>query len=384
MDGNPDFSTLIKWDVTAIPAGSIVQSASITLNVVNTTINSFSIYQLLRNWSESTSNFNLFATGSPWQIAGAQGALDRGTTVLGTASAAALGSYTLNLNSAGIAVVQSWINNPSTNFGFIFQNYLDASTDDMDVSSSNNSNALLRPKLTIGIATPSGSPITSPLKTSPLMTNPDNPFDVNGDSMVTPRDALMVINRLNGSGEAEGNDGGAVAYWDVSGDGVVAPFDILLIINYLNQLLTDDSSDLAGEGEGEAVSFIETPSEDLGQILPDDLNLSVAGILTGALQADSILNLGSLTSSGLVTTCASHSSSESSILEHLPIAYQMLQLEAADSVDEDLLLWDQECDLDVVSEDLLSAADLDDAESNEELASIFAGWPARWDDEAEG
>jgi hypothetical protein len=30
MDGNPDITSFIKWDITAIPAGSAVQSASLS------------------------------------------------------------------------------------------------------------------------------------------------------------------------------------------------------------------------------------------------------------------------------------------------------------------------------------------------------------------
>ncbi len=39
----------------------------------------------------------------------------RSELVLGTVNASALGSYSLTLNSSGVALVQSWINTPSAN-----------------------------------------------------------------------------------------------------------------------------------------------------------------------------------------------------------------------------------------------------------------------------
>jgi hypothetical protein len=74
------------------------------------------------------------------------------------------------------------------------------------------------------------------------------PTDVNGDGVVSPIDALLVINYLNrdGSGpvpEITG-DQGPPPYLDVNGDGFITPIDALLVINLLNR-----ASASAGEGE---------------------------------------------------------------------------------------------------------------------------------------
>jgi uncharacterized protein GlcG (DUF336 family) len=75
---------------------------------------------------------------------------------------------------------------------------------------------------------------------SPLH-NPDFPEDVNGDSQLSPLDALAVINQLNrfpslakgsgslGPGEAEGT-----MFPDVDNDGSVTPLDVLGVINSIN------------------------------------------------------------------------------------------------------------------------------------------------------
>jgi len=65
-------------------------------------------------------------------------------------------------------------------------------------------------------------------------TPPDGEFDfmdVSRDGAITPLDALIVINVLNGVPMSPGNEGST----DVNRDGIVTPLDALLIINYLNE-----------------------------------------------------------------------------------------------------------------------------------------------------
>ncbi|MEZ6137405.1 MAG: choice-of-anchor Q domain-containing protein [Pirellulaceae bacterium] len=56
--------------------------------------------------------------------------------------------------------------------------------------------------------------------------------DVNRDGMVSPVDALLVVNRLNSRLEGESNPESLAE--DVSGDGIVSAVDALLVINILN------------------------------------------------------------------------------------------------------------------------------------------------------
>ena len=64
-------------------------------------------------------------------------------------------------------------------------------------------------------------------------TNPVNAMDVNDDDDVSPIDALLVINDLNGQDAAR--RAGANHYLDVNADGSISPIDALLVINYLNR-----------------------------------------------------------------------------------------------------------------------------------------------------
>jgi hypothetical protein len=182
-----------------------------------------------------TATYNVSGSGTKWQIAGAQGSLDRGTTVLGTLKATKLGTATVTLNTAGIAVVQSWVNDSTINHGFIIQNYLDANADSLQFTSREGSTAAQRPKLTIVSRAPNPVAV-SPLKTLPVMTNPANAYDVNDDAQVTPGDVLMIVNQLNRAVSDGSNAADANSFPDVSGDSSVTSLDALLVINYLNEV----------------------------------------------------------------------------------------------------------------------------------------------------
>ncbi len=148
---------LLRWDITAVPAGVTVHSASLTLNITNNSVNTYEIYELKRNWVETEATWNRAMAASNWQTAGAQGSLDRGNVVLGTVTATGLGSFTIQLNEAGIDVVQRWVDEPATNFGFIVQDYAGAN-DRTDFSSRQTVTVDSRPKFTVSFLPPSSLP----------------------------------------------------------------------------------------------------------------------------------------------------------------------------------------------------------------------------------
>ena len=148
MDGSPDMSGLLMWDLTSIPAGSNISSVDFTMYVTSATDDEYELYPLLRPWVENEATWNQYANGQNWATAGASGAADRGNTVLGSITVASKGLYTMSLNSAGIAQVQAWVNDPASNFGFIIQDYEDA-RDGLDFSSSEHSDVARRPALIV-------------------------------------------------------------------------------------------------------------------------------------------------------------------------------------------------------------------------------------------
>ncbi|MEZ6090990.1 MAG: dockerin type I domain-containing protein [Pirellulaceae bacterium] len=85
--------------------------------------------------------------------------------------------------------------------------------------------------------TPGTGPVVNPLR------NVNNALDVNGNGMVEPVDALIVLNQI-AAPDSEGEQARFDSmYPDVNGDGEISPIDALIILNHLNQ----SSSRLAGE-----------------------------------------------------------------------------------------------------------------------------------------
>ncbi|MEO8271629.1 MAG: dockerin type I domain-containing protein, partial [Aureliella sp.] len=80
--------------------------------------------------------------------------------------------------------------------------------------------------------------------------NPINALDVSGDQMVTPLDALLVINELNATSPT-----GSISFLDTNADGLLSPIDVLLVINLLN------ASSSVSNASGEASVSILTPAE---------------------------------------------------------------------------------------------------------------------------
>ena len=155
-----DKATVIRWDVSSIPAGSTVESAQITFNITDPTTSLYELYQLVRMWDEGVVSWTAAAAGDNWQTAGAQGANDRNSTVLGELSVATTGIHTFSLNTDGVAAVQSWVDSAATNQGIIIAN--SASSNGVDFSSREVGTATNRPKLTVTYTPPGVAPPDPP------------------------------------------------------------------------------------------------------------------------------------------------------------------------------------------------------------------------------
>ncbi|MEM0924747.1 MAG: Ig-like domain-containing protein, partial [Planctomycetota bacterium] len=82
---------------------------------------------------------------------------------------------------------------------------------------------------------------------SSRLQNPNLRFDVNDDGLVTPIDALLVINHLERSGQGSipvTDEDSGPNFFDVNGDQFITPADALNVINELGRIVGN------GEGEG--------------------------------------------------------------------------------------------------------------------------------------
>jgi hypothetical protein len=147
IDGSPDYAAVMRWDLSSVPAGKTVTSAQLSFNVVDVSTHSYELYALKLPFNEAQVTWQRASTATAWQTAGASGANDRETTVLGTAVGSASGTLNVALNASGIAKLQGWINSPASNHGFVMLDY--SQSNGLDVSSSEASTVSLRPKLTV-------------------------------------------------------------------------------------------------------------------------------------------------------------------------------------------------------------------------------------------
>lgn len=137
-------SAVLRWDTSAIPAGSIIDEVTITLHVTNATNSrGYYVYPLARDWTEAHATWNNYGDALPWQLPGANGVLDRAATPVGKWTPLTTGKQTFSLNPA---VVQSWLNNPSANHGILIANQDNSNGVDFYCREAS---AADRPKLTV-------------------------------------------------------------------------------------------------------------------------------------------------------------------------------------------------------------------------------------------
>jgi hypothetical protein len=156
LSGAQNLATLIAWDLREIPVDAVILDATITLDVSDATRRYFGIYQMKADWQEASATWNDSAGGSPWQMAGARGELDRGTTVLGSVNADSLGRRSVSLNRAGLDLVQSWVDGSVPNHGVIIAN--SGLKDGLDLASREGADPVERPRLTVTYSLPLPGP----------------------------------------------------------------------------------------------------------------------------------------------------------------------------------------------------------------------------------
>lgn len=143
-----DLRTLIKWDISNIPAGSKIQSAAIQIHVTNHSSGQpYRLYQLKRNFYESTATWSRYSLSYLWKKPGGDSIYDRSSTSVGALAPNTTGSYSTPLNEDGIALIQAWIDGKTKNYGFLISN--SENTDGLDFYSSEAANPSLRPKLSV-------------------------------------------------------------------------------------------------------------------------------------------------------------------------------------------------------------------------------------------
>lgn len=136
MSGNSRRRALITFDLSQIPTGATIQSASLTLPMTKTSsgAQAVALHRVSADWGEGSSNAGNINDGDGalaqsgdatwvhrffntdfWTNDGG----DFNPTPSASISVSGIRSYTWGSTAAMVADVQSWIDNPSTNFGWI-------------------------------------------------------------------------------------------------------------------------------------------------------------------------------------------------------------------------------------------------------------------------
>nr|MBA2713232.1 DNRLRE domain-containing protein [Rubrobacteraceae bacterium] len=142
-----DKYALIKWDLSSIAPGTNVESSSITLGVSDTSPQAYPFRKLKRPWAESAATWSIYDVGKAWEVAGAKGALDREAATVGSVTPTSTGRLTVTLDRA---VVQGWVDDPTSNNGIIIADT--TNTNGADFYSREATDATLRPQLTVNTA----------------------------------------------------------------------------------------------------------------------------------------------------------------------------------------------------------------------------------------
>jgi hypothetical protein len=131
---------LLRWDLSSIPIGAIVQSAVITLHIEGASQSpGYQLYEVKAPWTEADATWR-----RPWRYPGLRPGVDRGTQPLGAVAPRKKGEAAILLEPA---VVQGWLRNPASNHGVVIAN--EQVSDGFKFKSREYKDAARRPKLTV-------------------------------------------------------------------------------------------------------------------------------------------------------------------------------------------------------------------------------------------
>ncbi len=159
---------LVAFDLSgSIPTSSIIQSVTLSLHLSNEPFmapaRTITLRRLLDNWGEGTSDaigaegsgvaattndatwLHQFFSTDVWATAGG----DFSGTISGSISVDNIGSYTVASTAQMVADVQSWLDNPAANFGWLLLGNESIEQSARRFDSKENSTAAFRPYLTV-------------------------------------------------------------------------------------------------------------------------------------------------------------------------------------------------------------------------------------------
>ncbi len=110
---------LVKFDLSSIPLGSTVNTASLKLYYSGSggapTGRTFTVYKITKDWVENEATWNSYQTGSPWGTPGGDYSTE------GASSTTVPSSVGLWMTWNATSIVKAWIEDGQPNYGFLIK-----------------------------------------------------------------------------------------------------------------------------------------------------------------------------------------------------------------------------------------------------------------------
>jgi hypothetical protein len=153
-DASTQVNMLASWDLSALSSVTVSAVTISFLSVDEYSNQETTCHRLLVNWVDTQTTYNIYSTGNNWNTAGGiSNNLDRVSTESTNFTMTVIGWQIFPTSAQLVTDVQDMIDNPSTNYGWIF--YVTNVGDFKRVCDNENATAASRPKITITY-TPSG------------------------------------------------------------------------------------------------------------------------------------------------------------------------------------------------------------------------------------
>jgi len=148
--GYEDIKALVRFDLSSIPAGTTITSATLSLynyaHLSSATGGALNVYPVSRPWVESEATWNRYSAGGIWTVPGMQAGTDYATS---PSTSITIDTSTGVWRSFDVtAIVQSWLNGTRPNNGFVVRSPTNG-VKPLFYSSGYATDPTLRPKLTI-------------------------------------------------------------------------------------------------------------------------------------------------------------------------------------------------------------------------------------------
>lgn len=208
---------LMRFDLSSIPQGSTITSVQLRLYMSQGQggTRAHSLYRMAASWGEAGS-FSFGGAGAPaqagdatwvhrfwpstpWSAAGG----DFVATPSGTQNVSGIAWYTWGSTAAMVADVQTWVNAPAQNFGWMLRGDESVQQTSKRFDSRQSANSATKPQLIVTFTPPAA-----------------NPADINGDGQVNGVDLTVLLGAWGTSAPAA----------DIDDSGTVDGLDLAVLL----------------------------------------------------------------------------------------------------------------------------------------------------------